>query len=677
MTRKNNSVKRSIFVLVFIFLLSFSFLTYLFNIQIINPEKEKDAVVSSVDVPVEAVRGIILDRNGYPLVTNKQVNKVMFTYLSFPKDYSERNVIILALIELFEKNKIEWNNNLPIIINEQGKLEFEKEREKEISYLKSEAFLDLNYYADVNDCFNALVERYKLEQFTLFQQRDIASVYYSMVKNGFNTGRDYEFASDVSSALVSVIMEKSDLFTGVVVKVTSEREYTDGTIAPHLLGLVGPITNEEYENRKDQGYTINDVIGKSGVESAMETYLRGVNGTKTISTDASGNTYEEYTVLPQNGNTVIVTIEHKLQLVAQKALADGIAALQQSTERTYALTGAVVAIDTRTGDVLAMASYPTYDNSTYSEKADELNSDPSTPLWNRALRSTYTPGSTIKPAVAMAGLEEGVIGGGTVVTCKQIYTHYEDYQPRCTGYHGGQNVINALYNSCNIFFYETSRLLGIEKLNSYFSMFGLGEKTGIELYESSGTVDSVALRESIGEIWTPGLTIQAGIGHGNNQFTPVQLCSYAATIANKGIRYKAHIIDSVKSNDLSTTISKTETEILSQANFSEANWNLVHRGMLLVGTESYADFRKVPVKVGAKTGTTTVSKKVNGRLIETYNGLLITFAPYENPEIAIAVVVEGAGSGGSTAPIASDIMEYYFSARDNSETETDENILLR
>ncbi len=677
MKRKNNSVKRSIFVLVFIFLLSFSFLTYLFNIQIINPEKEKDAVVSSVDVPVEAVRGIILDRNGYPLVTNKQVNKVMFTYLSFPKDYSERNVIILALIELFEKNKIEWNNNLPIIINEQGKLEFEKEREKEISYLKSEAFLDLNYYADVNDCFNALVERYKLEQFTLSQQRNIASVYYSMVKNGFNTGRDYEFASDVSSALVSVIMEKSDLFTGVVVKVTSEREYTDGTIAPHLLGLVGPITNEEYDNRKDQGYTINDVIGKSGVESAMETYLRGVNGTKTISTDASGNTYEEYTVLPQAGNTVIVTIEHKLQLVAQKALADGIAALQQSTERTYALTGAVVAMDTRTGDVLAMASYPTYDNSTYSENADELNSDPSTPLWNRALRSTYTPGSTIKPAVAMAGLEEGVIGGGTVVSCKQIYTHYEDYQPRCTGYHGGQNVINALYNSCNIFFYETSRLLGIEKLNSYFSMFGLGEKTGIELYESSGTVDSVALRESIGEIWTPGLTIQAGIGHGNNQFTPVQLCSYAATIANKGIRYKAHIIDSVKSNDLSTTISKTETEILSQANFSDANWNLVHRGMLLVGTESYADFRKVPVKVGAKTGTTTVSKKVNGRLIETYNGLLITFAPYENPEIAIAVVVEGAGSGGSTAPIASDIMEYYFSAKDNSETETDENILLR
>ncbi len=677
MQRKPGTGKRSALVILLIFLLSFSFLTYLFNIQIINPEKEKDAVVSSIEVPVEAVRGDILDRNGYPLAINRQVNKVMFTYLSFPKDYSERNVIILGLIELFERNNIEWNDNLPIIINEKGRLEFAEDKEKEVSYLKSEAFLDLNYYADVNDCFNALVERYKLEQYSLSQQRNIASVYYSMVKKGFNTGRDYEFASDVSNALISVIMEKSDLYTGVVVKVTSEREYTDGTIAPHLLGIVGPITNEEYESRKEQGYTINDVIGKSGVESAMEDYLRGKNGIKTISTDASGNTREEYTVLPTSGNTVILTIEHKLQLVTQKALAEGIARLQESTERTYALTGAAVVMNTRTGEVLAMASYPTYDNSTYNEKADELNSDPSTPLWNRALRSTYTPGSTIKPAVAMAGLEEGVIRGGTVVTCKQVYTYYEDYQPRCTGYHGGQNVINALYNSCNIFFYETSRLLGIEKLNSYFAMFGLGEKTGIELYESSGTVDSVALREGIGEIWTPGLTIQAGIGHGNNLFTPVQLCSYVSTIANKGIRYKAHIIDSIKSDDLSQTVSRTETEILSQANFKAANWDLVYRGMLLVGTESYADFRRVPVKVAAKTGTTTVSKKVNGRLIETYNGLLLTFAPYENPEIAISVVVEGAGSGGSTASIASDIMEYYFSSKDNTETDTDENILLR
>lgn len=670
------SKKRNIAVLCLILILSLSFLAYLFNIQIIDVTKESETVVSTVEVSVDAVRGNILDRNGYPLVTNRQVNKIVFTYLSFPTDYSERNVIINALIKLFDKNGVQWHDNLPIKLSSKGKLSFSEDKENEISYLKSEAFLDLNYYADVEDCFNALVTRYHLEEYTLKEQRAIASVYYSMVKNGFNTGRDYEFATDVSSALISVIMEKSDLFTGVNVKISSEREYTDGTVAPHILGMVGPITTSEYETKKEQGYTINDIIGKSGVESAMESYLRGVNGVKTITTDSAGNTAEEYTTLPTDGNTVILTVDYELQKVAQTALADCIASLQETLKRPFSLTGAVVVMGVETGEVLAMASYPSYDNSTYSENADELNNDIDKPLWNRALRSTYTPGSAIKPAVAMAGLEEGVITSSTVIKCKHIYTHYEDYQPKCTGYHLGQNVINALYNSCNIFFYETARLLGIDKLNSYFAMFGLGEKTGVELYESTGTVDSPTLRTSLGELWTPGLTVQAGIGHGNNQFTPMQLCSYAATIANRGIRYKAHIIKSVKTADLSETVLETEKEILSQADFAQSNWDLVYRGMYLVGSNNIY-LSKAPVSVAAKTGTTTVSKSVGGRTIETNNGILISFAPYDDPEIAVAVVVEGASSGSSTAPVVRDIMNYYFSSEDAQENFTEENVLLK
>ena len=208
-------------------------------------------------------------------------------------------------------------------------------------------------------------------------------------------------------------------------------------------------------------------------------------------------------------------------------------------------------------------------------------------------------------------------------------------------------------------------------------MFGLGEETGIELYESTGTVDSVEFRENRGERWTPGLTIQAGIGHADNRFTPIQLCSYVSTIANRGIRYKSHIIKSVRTPDLSESIMETQKEILSQADFKEENWDLVHKGMLLVGTQSYADFSAVPVDVAAKTGTTTVSKRVNGKKIETYNGFLITFAPYEKPEIAICVAVEGAGSGGSTAPIAAKIMEYYFRTTNTDESSSDENTLLR
>ena len=653
------------------------FLVHLFRVQVIGTKEEAQAAVSVVSVSVPPIRGEILDRNGYPFVTNKQVNKIIFNYPNFPKNYTERNKIIIELIRIFRKNNVEWNDNLPILINKKGKLIFDKDKPNEVSYLKSEAFLDLNYYADVEDCFNALVSKYKLEEYSLKDARNIASVYYSMVKNGFNTGRNYEFATEVSSALVSAIKERSDHFPGVDVQVSSERDYYDGTLAPHILGIVANLSESEYESKKEEGYAITDMIGKSGIEAIMESQLRGKNGIKTITTDADGNKNEEYTLLPEQGNTVILTLDRDLQKVAQDALAEGIKSLQISTDRSYMLTGSVVAMDTRNNEVLAMASYPNYDNSTYQDDYEKLSKDVSKPLWNRALKSTYTPGSTIKPAVAMAGLEEGIVKGNMGIVCTGIYTHYKDYQPRCTKVHGYQNVVNAIFNSCNIYFYDTARRLGIEKLNSYFSMFGLGEPTGIELSESEGTVDTVQHRELKGELWTPGLTIQAGIGHGDNQFTPIQLCSYVSTIANRGTRYKAHVIKSVKSSDLSETVMETESQILSKATFSDENWDLVHRGMLLVGTQSYANFSKVPCKVAAKTGTTTVSKRVNGRKIETYNGFLITFAPYEKPEIAICVSVEGAGSGGSTAPIASAIMEHYFATKDTKENFQKENSLLK
>lgn len=668
---------RNIITFTLIGVLFLVFLVHLFNIQVLGTDKSGDSAVSVVTVPVDAIRGEIYDRDGYPLVTNKQVNKLIFNYLNFPKDYTERNKIIIALIRMFDKNGVEWNDELPILINKKGTLTFDSEKENEVSYLKSEAFLDLNYYANVNNCFDALCSKYKLEEYSTKDARDIASVYYSMVKDGFNTGRNYEFATDVSSELVSAIKERSDEFPGVDVQVASEREYYDGTLAPHILGIVANISEEEYESKKEEGYTINDVIGKSGIELAMESYLRGTNGEKTITTDADGNKTEEYTVKPVQGDTVILTIKRDLQKVAQDALEKGVKDLQESTERSYRLSGSVVVMDTNSNEVLAMASYPTYDNSTYQDNYNKLLSDERKPLWNRALRSTYTPGSTIKPAVAMAGLEEGVISGNTGVVCNGVYRYYKDYQPGCTNIHGYQNVVRALFNSCNIFFYETSRLLGIEKLNSYFAMFGLGEPTGIELTESEGIVDSVEHREQTGVLWTPGLTIQAGIGHGDNQFTPVQLCAYASTIANRGTRYKTHVVKSVKSADLSETKLENSAQILSKANFSDKNWDLVHQGMLLVGTQSYARFDNVPCKVAAKTGTSTVAKRVGGTMIETYNGFIIAFAPYEKPEIAICVAVEGAGSGGSTAPIAAAILEEYFAEKDTSETVQNENILLQ
>ena len=421
------------------------------------------------------------------------------------------------------------------------------------------------------------------------------------------------------------------------------------------------------------GYSLNDTIGKNGIEYTYESNLRGEKGKKRIISDSDGNTTEKYISLPKNGDTVILTIRKDIQKTAQDALKKLI--LDFKADNANVTGGSVVVMDTKNNDILACASYPTYDLSKYSKNASKLNTDPNKPLWNRALMSTYTPGSTIKPAVAMAGLEEKIIDKSTIVTCTGIYTHYKDYRPTCTGVHGSLNVVYALFNSCNIFFYETSRLLGIEKLNDYFTMFGLGEETGVEIGESKGIVDSVEFRTEKGELWTPGLTIQAGIGHGDNQFTPIQLCSYASVIANRGVRHKAHFVKSIMKSDYSETVYTAQDQILSKANFSDKNWNLVYEGMLLVGTESYVDFSGVPVKVAAKTGTTTVQKAGNGKK-EKNNGLIIAFAPYDDPQIAVSVVVEGATSGGSTAPVAAAIMEQYFAASQGEKAAQTEGILL-
>ncbi len=675
--RRKTSKKRNVAVIIAITAVFAAFIVKLWNIQIVSAGEAKQAAVKGTEVSVEPIRGEILDRDGNTLATSKQVRTIVFNYYAFPGsgESEKRNEIILNLIGLFERNKAEWVDELPIKVSRKGKLYFAKGKENEAAYLRSSAFLDLNPYATVQNCFDALVKKYSLENYTVEQARNIASVYYSMVKDGFNSTTPYVFAKDVSAALASDIKEKSDVFTGVDVQVKSVREYPDGTIAPHILGIVGAISAEEYEAKKDDGYLLNDTIGKNGIEYAYESELRGTAGKKLITTDSAGNVSEKYIDLPKNGNSVILTLRKDLQETAVKALKNLILEFQEDNPNVKA--GAVVAMDTKNNDILACASYPSYNLSTYSKNASKLNTDSNKPLWNRALLSTYTPGSTIKPAVAMAGLEEKIIDSDFYVTCTGIYTHYDDYRPTCTGVHGSLNVVYALYNSCNIFFYETSRLLGIEKLNDYFTMFGLGEETGVEIGESKGTVDTVKLRTEKGELWTPGLTIQAGIGHGDNQFTPIQLCSYASVIANRGVRYKAHFVKSVMSSDYSETLYSSETQILSKADFSDKNWDLVYDGMILVGTKSYADFSSVPVTVAAKTGTTTVKKAGNGSKKEVNNGLIIALAPADDPQIAVAVVVEGATSGGSTAPVASAIMEKFFEKSQEEKEAQTEGVLLK
>jgi penicillin-binding protein 2 len=479
----------------------------------------------------------------------------------------------------------------------------------------------------------------------------------------FRIGTPYVFATDVPDETVSLIKENSGFYQGVDVRVDPVRNYTDGKLAPHILGRVGAIDAEEYAEKKELGYKITDQTGKSGIEYAMEEYLRGVDGVETVYIDADGNRSSEVTTPPGQGNNVVLTINAPLQQVAQEALRDALLDYAGSKGNMVDNAGAVIVIDCNTGAILACATYPTYDISTYAENAAALNTADGSPLWNRALLSTYATGSTMKPSVAIAALEDGAITEETTIYCSGSY-EYLGQHFKCEQSHDTRhvNVVNAIDESCNTFFYEVGKNIGIEKMNEYRTLFGLGSKTGCELAEASGVLDSPEYRTSIGQTWLPGYTVQSAIGQAGNLFSPIQLANYTATIANGGTRYKTHFVKSVKSYDYSQTVYETQPEVVAETGVSAETLDTVKRGMLKVGTTGYcADyFAHLPVQVACKTGTSQEIRQIDGESVKINNGFLMAFAPYENPEIAIAVVGEGMTSGVFVAPVVADICEYYF-----------------
>lgn len=626
--------------------------------------------VSSQVITVKASRGEILDRNGTPLVANRQGNAIVFYGSEFP-EYSKdskiqkiRNDEILNLINLFENNEAEWIDDLPLEINAEGQIAFKENSEKDISAFKSKEMLNLNSYATPDNCMDALIDRYSLGTYSKEDALKIGSVCYGMLKNTFNATNSYTFADDVSDELVSIIKENSGVFPGVDVEIVTYREYTDPTLAPHIIGMVGNISAEEYAEKKDE-YSMVDIIGKSGIELSMENELRGKDGFKTLYTDSGGNSTTQYTKDPVQGNSVILTLDAKIQKVAQNALKnclDEIAPQIVGTEPA----GSVVVLDVNSSDVLAAATYPSYNIEKYSEDYDKLVKDKSAPLWNRAFLSTYAPGSTMKPSVALAALNEGIINKDDTVFCSSVY-EYKDLRLGCTGAHGSVNVVSAINYSCNSFFYEMGKLLGIDTLNKYKDIFGFGQKTGIEIDEAAGTVDSPEYRQSIGQVWYPGFSLQSAIGNAGDLMSPLQLANYCATVANGGTRYKRTLLKSIKTYDYSSTVWENSPSIAYKNDISKKYYDLVRQGMFLVGTEGFCAeaFANLPIKAAAKTGTSQVERTVNGKTVVATNGFLISFAPYDNPQIAVCVALEGATSGASVAPVARDIYAYYFKSQND------------
>lgn len=657
--------------------------------QIIDGDEYKAAAESLAvsSSTVKASRGEILDCNGSPLVTNRQGNSVVFKYAEFPEaeHQEDRNTLIFSLIKLFEKNDIQWIDRLPLIYENQ-KLIVDEDKMTEFKYMVSENMLEMEKgeKSTPDECLDALIKRYKLEDYSRQDARKIASVCFGMKYLSFSIASPYTFAEDVPSEIISVIMEKSSTYPGVASESGSYREYSDTISYSHILGVVGSISAEEYESEakkleeklsdetltgteikvlKNNAYSLNDKYGKSGIEAAMESYLRGTNGIKTTTTGSDGTVTEEYLSKPVQGNTVVTTIDGELQKIATEALADML--VDNKNSSYFGTAGAMIVMNCKTGAILANVSLPTYDITKYFTDYDKLIADKQSPLWNRGLQSAYAPGSTMKPAIALAALEEGVITTESAEYCGGYFT-LEDQTFKCLSTHGYLNVTTALQKSCNIFFFEMGQKLGIDKMNKYCGLLGLGQKTGVELPEAEGVLASIANKEAAGQIWNPGDTVQAAIGQSDNLFTPLQLANYCATIANGGTRLKPYMIKSVLSADMSEIIFETEPQVVNTLNVSEKNLEIVKQGMrevvLYSGCNYY--FQDCIVDAAGKTGTSQVKKQTDsGETVVCNNGFFISFAPYDDPEIAIAIVAENGQTGSKTSQAAVPVYNYYFSQK--------------
>ena len=656
----------------------------LINLQLIHGAAyaEQGDFKSVRNVKVEAARGEILDRNGNPIVTNRQGNSIILDSAYFPTDDNKRqNDVILALIRLFESRGEAWINELPLTFSADGSVSYAADREKDIETMKGEDFLDLNPYATAQNCYDAMVKKYGLSDYAAEDAHKIAAVRYGMMMVLFPTeASSYTFAEDVSTTLTSIIKENSTTYTGVDVQIVPYREYASGTFAPHIIGRTAAIDADEYKAKKDDGYAITDEIGKFGIEQYAEKYLRGVNGSKRVTTKSTGEVEEEYTQTPEQGDTVILTLDWALQNAAQQALDAAVAKLASAGNYPYA-SGAAVVLDVRNGEILACASNPNYDITQYADHYSELASASNSPLWNRPLMSAYAPGSTFKPGIALAGLEEGVITRDSTINCVNPYWRFTSGGVQFTclqdQHRGPTNVIEALEHSCNIFFYETGYQLGIDKIDEYAAKYGFGQNTGVELPEEDGVISSPSYAQEMADLlgtdpdaaWTEGMIIQTAIGQAYNLMTPLQMANYCAMIANGGTRYVPHFIKSVKSYDYSQTlVDNAAGTVAYQGNFSQENINTVREGMYAMGTFSgnpahvLNEGRLGEIGVAAKSGTPQLERlnEETGEMERRNNGFLIAFAPYDDPQIAICVTIEDGYHSRYAVSVAQAILEQYF-----------------
>ena len=685
--RYNIKLRLGIFLAIFGLLIG-AYVYRLIQLQVVNTRKASAGTGTyTYDTRVTAARWEILDRNGNVLVSNRaSYNLIISGYALFNSD--SPNESLCQLVRLCRELGIEFTDHLPITRVKPYEYETAGYSDSWNNYFRS--FLRQNDWdSDVSaaQLVKLMRSRFRIpNDWTDEEVRGVLGLRYELDLRNYTSLSTYTLLSDVDATQLAELMELN--VPGMQVQASTVREYNT-TYAAHILGRTAAMSPEEWEIYKEKGYAMDAYVGKDGLEKAFEEELHGTDGILRTTVDREGNIVSQYyAVEPKAGSNIETTVDINYQMVTEEALKDFILSLRENgvgakEEGKDAEGGAVVVLDVKTGAVLASASYPTYQLATFSKDYSQLIQEKYSPLFNRALMQAYPPGSTYKMTTAIAALNDNIITRFTTVEDKGIYDYYEDYQPACYLYtsshmtHGVINCTEALAYSCNYFFYEVGRLTGWERMDKTAKGLGLGEATGVELAETVGWRANPQSKKELYsdpafQVFTAGDTISMAIGQSENRFSPLQMAVYTATLANRGVRYKATFLNRIISADYQELIYEMKPTVVSRMEISDEAYEVYTEGMRQAVTNLNGTANKVfgsyPVAVCAKTGTAQHGSAGSD------HASFVCYAPADDPQVAIAIYLEKGAQGGNLGSVAVDILDHYFSEETINETYPGEGV---
>ena len=672
--KKQNINLRFNIVTILTYLTGIVLMVQLFNLQIVhgNEYRERSNTRLTRESVLEAARGQILDKTGNVLVSSQMCFSLEL-YKS-KVDNETLNNTILRMVNVLEKYDCKYVDNFPITIDP---FEFKISDEELENWKRDNKFSD---EITAEQAFYNFKTKYKITNTDISEIRKILAIRYAITKNGYSSTSALKISSNIPREAVAEFTENNEQFPGLNIIVEPTRKYNSGELASHILGYTSKISDSEYQERKET-YKRNDIIGKTGIESVFEEYLKGTDGIKQIDMAVDGTITAEYTSKEAvAGSNVILTIDANLQKITESALQENIEKIRDGGFGKYyeAKSGTCVVMNVRTGEVLAMASYPNYNPQLFADgiSTEDWNNymnDSLKPLINKSIQNSYAPGSIFKMASAISALESGVVSTKEKINDVGVYTKYTPHK-NCWYYtdynrgHGWLNVSEAIQHSCNYFFYEVGDRMGIANLEKYAKYFGLGKKTGIEL--PSETAGVLAGRESASKMnrgWSAGDTLNAVIGQGDNEFSSLQMAKYISMVANGGKPLDVTIVKGIQNPDGSEVprdeINKFVNKKLGleenddeEFKIDQGNLDAVLEGMRSVTNETggtaYSIFKDFNIEVGGKTGSAEAGPNVNA--------WFAGFAPFDDPEIAVVVMVENGGHGYYTAEAVREIMAEYF-----------------